>query len=64
MTLGALAREEFRGAHWRKEHQARDDEGWLKHTLVSWNGGRPELWFRPVLLEGAEKTYEPKIRSY
>jgi succinate dehydrogenase / fumarate reductase flavoprotein subunit len=64
MTLGALAREEFRGAHWRKEHQARDDEGWLKHTLVSWNGGRPELWFRPVLLEGAEKAYEPKIRSY
>ena len=64
ITLGALAREEFRGAHWRKEHQARDDEGWLKHTLVSWNGGRPELWFRPVLLEGAETTYEPKIRSY
>ena len=64
ITLGAIAREEFRGAHWRAEHQARDDEGWLKHTLVSWNGGRPQLWYRPVLLEGAEKTYEPKIRSY
>ena len=64
ITLGALAREEFRGAHWRAEHQARDDDQWLKHTLVSWNGGRPQLWYRPVLLEGAETTYEPKIRSY
>jgi succinate dehydrogenase / fumarate reductase flavoprotein subunit len=64
ITLGALAREEFRGAHWRAEHQARDDGEWLKHTLVSWNDGHPQLWYRPVLLEGAEKTYEPKIRSY
>jgi len=23
---------EFRGAHWRKERQERDDENWLKHT--------------------------------
>jgi succinate dehydrogenase / fumarate reductase flavoprotein subunit len=64
ITLGALAREEFRGAHWRKEHQERDDEQWLKHTMLSWNDGTPELWFRPVLLEGEGKTYEPKIRSY
>jgi succinate dehydrogenase / fumarate reductase flavoprotein subunit len=64
ITLGALAREEFRGAHWRKEHQERDDENWLKHTLLSWNGGSPELWYRPVVLEGEEKEYEPKIRSY
>jgi succinate dehydrogenase / fumarate reductase flavoprotein subunit len=64
ITLGALAREEFRGAHWRKEYQERRDESWLKHTMLSWNDGSPELWFRPVLLEGDDKTYEPKIRSY
>ena len=64
ITLGALAREEFRGAHWRKEHQERDDENWLKHTLLSWNEGSPELWYKPVLLEGENKRYEPKIRSY
>jgi succinate dehydrogenase / fumarate reductase flavoprotein subunit len=64
ITLGALARTEFRGAHWRKEYQERDDENWLKHTMLSWNDGEPELWFRPVILEGEEKTYEPKIRSY
>ncbi|WP_336344086.1 FAD-binding protein [Halalkalicoccus ordinarius] len=64
ITLGALARDEFRGAHWRAEFQERRDEEWLKHTLLSWNDGTPELWFKPVILEGEEKTYEPKIRSY
>ncbi|GAB7091838.1 FAD-binding protein [Halorubrum luteum] len=64
LTMGALARKEFRGAHWRQENQIRDDENWLKHTLVSWNGGEPELWYKPVVLEGEAKTYEPKVRSY
>ncbi|SFR54397.1 succinate dehydrogenase / fumarate reductase flavoprotein subunit [Halogeometricum rufum] len=64
ITLGALARDEFRGAHWRKEHQERRDETWLKHTMLSWNDGKPELWYRPVVLEGENKTYEPKVRSY
>ncbi|MFC6771848.1 succinate dehydrogenase, partial [Halorubrum pallidum] len=64
LTMGALARREFRGAHWRKENQIRDDENWLKHTLVSWNDGEPELWYKPVILEGENKEYEPKNRSY
>ncbi|PSQ15382.1 succinate dehydrogenase [Halobacteriales archaeon QS_8_69_26] len=64
IALSALVRDEFRGAHWRQEHQERDDENWLKHTMLSWNDGSPEVWFRPVLLEGEEKTYEPKTRSY
>ncbi|NIB99580.1 FAD-binding protein [Halobacterium sp. R2-5] len=64
ITMGALARDEFRGAHWRKEHQERKDDEYLKHTLVSWNDGEPELWYRPVILEGDEQTYEPKERSY
>jgi succinate dehydrogenase / fumarate reductase flavoprotein subunit len=64
ITVGALARNEFRGAHWRKENQIRDDENWLKHTMLSWNDGQPELWYKPVILEGEDKTYEPKERSY
>jgi succinate dehydrogenase / fumarate reductase flavoprotein subunit len=64
ITMGALARDEFRGAHWRAQHQERKDDEWLKHTLVSWNDGDPQLWYRPALLEGDEKTYEPKVRSY
>jgi succinate dehydrogenase / fumarate reductase flavoprotein subunit len=64
ITVGALAREEFRGAHWRKGYQERRDDEWLKHTMVSWSDGSPELWYKPVVLEGEAKTYEPKERSY
>jgi succinate dehydrogenase / fumarate reductase flavoprotein subunit len=64
ITLGALAREEFRGAHWRAEHQERKDDEWLKHTMLAWNDGSPQLYYKPVVLEGEEKTYEPKERSY
>jgi succinate dehydrogenase / fumarate reductase flavoprotein subunit len=64
IALGALARDEFRGAHWRKEHQQRKDDEWLKHTLISWNEGTPEVWYKPVILEGEAETYEPKERSY
>jgi succinate dehydrogenase / fumarate reductase flavoprotein subunit len=64
ITLGALAREEFRGAHWRQEHQERKDDGWLKHTMIAWNDGTPELYYKPVILEGEDEEYEPKVRSY
>jgi succinate dehydrogenase / fumarate reductase flavoprotein subunit len=64
IAVGALAREEFRGAHWRREFQERRDDEWLKHTLLAWNDGQPELYFKPVILEGEAETYEPKERSY
>ncbi|MXV63983.1 FAD-binding protein [Natronorubrum sp. JWXQ-INN-674] len=64
IALGALVRNEFRGAHWRQENQIRDDENWLKHTLISWEDGEPKIFYRPVILEGQDKTYEPKERSY
>jgi succinate dehydrogenase / fumarate reductase flavoprotein subunit len=64
ITLGALAREEFRGAHWREQHQERKDEEWLKHTMLAWNDGNPDLYYKDVILEGENKTYEPKERSY
>ncbi|MFP4625732.1 MAG: FAD-binding protein [Natronomonas sp.] len=66
IALGALAREEFRGAHWRREHQERKDDEWLKHTMIAWNDGSPELFYRPVILEGENEShdYVPKERSY
>jgi succinate dehydrogenase / fumarate reductase flavoprotein subunit len=64
ITLGALVRDEFRGAHWRQEFQERRDDEWLKHTMLAWNDGNPEVFYRPVLLEGEGGAYEPKVRSY
>jgi succinate dehydrogenase / fumarate reductase flavoprotein subunit len=64
VALGALAREESRGAHWRKAHQEREDEEWRKHTMVSWNDGEPELWYRPNILESEVQDYDPTERTY
>jgi len=64
ITPGALARREFRGAHWRAEYQERRDEEWIKHTMLTWNDGTPELYYKPVLLESEWNEYEPKERSY
>ena len=64
ITLGALARTEFRGAHWREQYQERKDDEWIKHTMLTWDDGTPELYYKPVVLKGEDKTYEPKERSY
>lgn len=64
VVLSAKARTESRGGHWRQDHPDRDDGEWLRHTYVTWNQGNPELFYRPVILKGADKTYEPKARSY
>ncbi|MFB6163854.1 MAG: FAD-binding protein, partial [Haloarculaceae archaeon] len=64
IALGALAREEFRGAHWRQEFQFRDDEDWIKHTMLAWNEGTPDLYYKPVLLESEWNEYEPVERHY
>lgn len=64
ITLSALARTEFRGAHWREEYQERDDENWIKHTMLAWNEGTPDLYYAPVILEGENGKYEPEERSY
>ena len=34
IAASALNRTESRGAHSRQDHPQRDDEHWLKHTLV------------------------------
>ncbi|MDZ7850552.1 MAG: FAD-binding protein [Halodesulfurarchaeum sp.] len=64
VAMGALAREESRGAHWRKAHQERRDEEWRKHTMLSWNDGDPELWYRPNILESEVQDYDPTERTY
>jgi succinate dehydrogenase / fumarate reductase flavoprotein subunit len=60
VTLGALERTESRGAHWRYEHQERNDDEWLKHTLVYHTEDGPSVEYEDVEI----KEYKPKARSY
>ncbi len=61
ITLGALLREESRGAHSRKDFPKRDDEKWLRHTIVRMAGdGSPEISFRDVAIT----RYTPMERVY
>jgi succinate dehydrogenase / fumarate reductase, flavoprotein subunit len=46
--LGAIARDETRGAHYKPEFPNRDDANWLKTTIASWDGGKIRLDYEAV----------------
>jgi succinate dehydrogenase / fumarate reductase, flavoprotein subunit len=48
VTLGALARNESRGAHYKPEFPERDDANWLKTTRAKWVNGEIKLTYEPV----------------
>jgi succinate dehydrogenase / fumarate reductase flavoprotein subunit len=60
-VMGALTREESRGAHARRDFAVRDDATWLKHTLA-WHapGSEPRLDYKPVTID----TWKPVERKY
>jgi succinate dehydrogenase flavoprotein subunit len=62
MATGAVNRTESRGAHYRTDHNKRDDANWLKHTLAYYRPDEagPRLDFKPVTLG----TFEPQERVY
>ena len=50
VALGALAREESRGSHTRRDHPQRDDGRFLAHTVAATEKGEVTLVYKPVTL--------------
>jgi succinate dehydrogenase / fumarate reductase flavoprotein subunit len=57
----AIERKESRGAHTHVEHPERNDEDWLKHTVLTCvDGEQVEISFVPVTIT----RWKPEVRTY
>ncbi|MEO5988448.1 MAG: succinate dehydrogenase flavoprotein subunit [Candidatus Eisenbacteria bacterium] len=60
VTLGALARDESRGAHYKPEFPSRDDTNWMKTTIADFSPEGPKFHYEPVDVS----LYAPVERKY
>src|SRR3954452_18469194 len=60
ITLGALNRNESRGAHYKPDFPDRDDDNFLKTTIAEYSGEGPVLSYEPVDIS----LIKPRVRDY
>ncbi len=60
IVVAALERKESRGAQFRTDFPARNDEQWLKHIDVTLNGDGPGVTYSPVTIT----QWQPEERKY
>ncbi len=60
IVVGALKREESRGAHSRLDFKERDDAKFLKHTIAVYTPKGPEISYTPVKIT----KHQPEARRY
>ncbi|OLC91186.1 MAG: succinate dehydrogenase flavoprotein subunit [Acidobacteria bacterium] len=60
ITLGAVARNESRGAHYKPDFPDRDDANWLKTTRAKWVNCDIQLTYEPVDVT----LIKPRARRY
>jgi succinate dehydrogenase / fumarate reductase flavoprotein subunit len=60
ITLGALNRNESRGAHYKPDFPERDDENWLKTTIAEYSDEAPVFSYEAVDVS----LIEPRKRDY
>jgi succinate dehydrogenase / fumarate reductase flavoprotein subunit len=60
ITLGALNRNESRGAHYKPEFPNRDDDNWLKTTIAEYSGEGPVFSYEAVDIS----LIPPRKRDY
>ncbi|CAI6041829.1 succinate dehydrogenase flavoprotein subunit [Cohnella sp. JJ-181] len=60
MTVGALLRNESRGAHYKPEFPDRNDEEFLKTTKATWTAEGPQISYEDV----DTSLIKPRIRDY